>query len=422
MPRIRCDIQLLSLIHRSAISNACKFGKKGGHVLTEVHFLKDDDSSTSGVIEMRVTNLPGPNHNLLLEMGSVAERLVFSKGGALQDMLAKQGAIVKRKEETNGAWIVQKGASVMGGTCTMRFLPTKTEFIMRFPTDAAKKGDADNDGDDTPKERFVIPENTYGIAIDDSKIQRKLLERFLQYAGIKKDRIIVLGKDAAEIEGFVDYVSNFLDQHPNDHIFIIADENLDCVLDDAHHTTVSGSLCIESIRKRVLPDQERRMLALVRSANDSANDVAIYNARAHGFLPKAPLRRDEIPDMISPLWEKRYPKALAKSLYDSKVSEEDIDDGYESEIIISRTDLRQSVVAIEKIVAGLGEDELSQRWGMIWEKLHALKGDMLTFDSGEEVRQVVYQINSLRGRSLPPSFVERWAEIRQLVEKAVNAE
>ena len=224
MPRIRCDIQLLSLIHRSAISNACKFGMKGGHVLTEVHFLKDAESSTSGVIEMRVTNLPGPNHNLLLEMGSVAERLVFSKGGALQNMLAKQGAIIKRKEESNGAWIVQKGASVMGGTCTMSFLPTKTEFVMRFPTDAAKKGDAFNAGGETPKERFKIPENTYGIAIDDSKIQRKLLERFLQYAGIKKDRIIVHGKDAIEIEGFVDFVSNFLDQHPNDHIFIIADE------------------------------------------------------------------------------------------------------------------------------------------------------------------------------------------------------
>ena len=182
-------------------------------------------------------------------------------------------------------------------------------------------------------------------------------------------------------------------------------------------------MCIESIRKRVLPDQERRMLALVRSANDSANDVAIYNARAHGFLPKAPLRRDEIPNMISPLWEKRYPKALAKSLYDSKISDEDvIDEGYESDIIISRTDLRQAVVAIETIVAGLGEDELSKRWGMVWEKLHALKGDMLTFDSGEEVRQVVYLINSLRGRSLPPRFVVRWAEIRQLVEKAVNAD
>ena len=420
MSRMRCDLQLLSLIHRSAISNACKFGKKGGQVLTEVHFLKDDGPGASGVLEMRVTNLPGPNHDLLLEMGSVGEDLVFAKGGALRTMLARRGAInVRGKASSNGAWIVQKGARVMGGVCNMRFLPDKTEFTLRFPTDIAKEGEADDAGDETPKERFRIPDNTWGIAIDDSKIQRKLLERFLQYAGVRKDRIIVLGKDTTEIEGFVDFVSDFLDQHPNDHIFIIADENLDVVLDDAHHTTVSGSLCIESIRKRILPDQERRMLALVRSANDSANDVAIYNSRAHGFLPKAPLQRDKIPDMISPLWEKRYPKSLAKSLYESKGSDEDIDEGYDSEIIISRSDLRQSVIAIEKIVAGLEEADLSRRWGMIWEKLHALKGDMLTYDSGDEVRQVVYQINSLRGRSLPPNFMKRWAGIKKLAEKAI---
>lgn len=368
---------------------------------------------------MRVTNLPGPNHDLIREMGPVAEDLVFAKGGALSTMLARRGANVKEKT-SNGAWIVQKGAEVMGGTCIMRFLPEKTEFILRFPTETAKEGEADDVDDETPKERFRIPDNTWGIAIDDSKIQRKLLERFLQYAGVRKDQIIVLGKDTTEIEGFVDFVSDFLDQHPNEHIFIIADENLDVVLDDAHHTTVSGSLCIESIRKRVLPDQERRMLALVRSANDSANDVAIYNSRAHGFLPKAPLQRDKIPAMISPLWEKRYPKSLAKSLYESKGSDEDVDDGYESEIIISRSDLRQSVIGIERIVAGLEEEDLRRRWGMIWEKLHALKGDMLTYDSGNEVRQVVYQINSLRGRSLPPNFLKRWAEIKKLVEEAIG--
>ena len=78
MPRMRCDLQLLSLIHRSAISNACKFGKKGGQVLTEVHFLKDDGPNLSGVLDMRVTNLPGPNHDLIREMGPVAEDLVFA--------------------------------------------------------------------------------------------------------------------------------------------------------------------------------------------------------------------------------------------------------------------------------------------------------------------------------------------------------
>lgn len=304
----------------------------------------------------------------------------------------------------------------------MHFLPEKTKFVLRFPTNAAKEGKTGDADDEAPQERFRIPDNTWGIAIDDSKIQRKLLEKFLHYAGIEQDRIIVLGKDATEIQGFVDFVSDFLDEHPNDHIFIIADENLDVVLDDAHHTTVSGSLCIESIRKRVLPDQERRMLALVRSANDSANDVAIYNSRAHGFLPKAPLRRDKVMDMISPLWEKRYPKSLAKSLYDSKgiLDLDHVDEGYESEIVVLRSDLRQSFAAIDAMVAGLDEEALARRWGMIWEKIHALKGDMLTFDSGEEVQQVVFRINALRGRSLPPGFMDQFAQIKKLAEVVIG--
>jgi len=36
------------------------------------------------------------------------------------------------------------------------------------------------------------------------------------------------------------------------------------------------------------------MIALVRSANDSSSDIAIYNKRAHGFLPKAPIKREKV--------------------------------------------------------------------------------------------------------------------------------
>ena len=91
----------------------------------------------------------------------------------------------------------------------------------------------------------------------------------------------------------------------DDYFVLIADENLD-VADDSMstHVTISGSMCIENIRHRLLPDQERRMLALVRSANDSSRDIAIYNSRAHGFLPKAPIQRQRVLEMLAPAWEK----------------------------------------------------------------------------------------------------------------------
>lgn len=236
--------------------------------------------------------------------------------------------------------IVQKCAHALGGICHIRFTPENTTVTLRFPTKAMKEKAAQPaESSKTKEEKFRIPENTWGIAIDDSKIQRKLMERFLQYAGVRKDRCIVLGKNTEEIEGFVDFVTDFLDQHPDDHIFVIADENLDVVLDDVHHNTVSGSLCIERIRKGLLPDQEMKLLALVRSANDSSNDIAVYNSRAHGYLPKTPLQRDKIPDMVALLWEKRYPRSMAKH-FSSKDTAVDSDDaGFESDAVTSPSDL-----------------------------------------------------------------------------------
>lgn len=86
--------------------------------------------------------------------------------------------------------------------------------------------------------------------------------------------------------GFVDYVVDFMDKHMGDHILLIADENLDIVDEATKHKTISGSHLVEAIRARILSEQERFLLSLIRSANDSASDIAIYKSRAHGFLPK----------------------------------------------------------------------------------------------------------------------------------------
>lgn len=42
----------------------------------------------------------------------------------------------------------------------------------------------------------------------------------------------------------------------------------------------------------------------------------------------------------------------------------------------------QSIRDIDGIMSDLTEEDLAKRWRMIWEKLHALKGDMLTFGVG----------------------------------------
>lgn len=68
-------------------------------------------------------------------------------------------------------------------------------------------------------------------------------------------------------------------------LLVIVDENLD--LDSPSHETVSGSSAIKRALTLLGPDVERRMFALVRSGQDSHQDLELYHERAHGYLPKA---------------------------------------------------------------------------------------------------------------------------------------
>jgi len=68
------------------------------------------------------------------------------------------------------------------------------------------------------------------------------------------------------------------------------------------------------------------MLALVRSANDSASDVAIYNSRAHGFICKAPIQREKIMEIIAPIWAKRFAERFPHSIANGGQPKSDVDD------------------------------------------------------------------------------------------------
>eukprot|EP00588_Corethron_pennatum_P033791 CAMPEP_0194349780 /NCGR_PEP_ID=MMETSP0171-20130528/107281_1 /TAXON_ID=218684 /ORGANISM="Corethron pennatum, Strain L29A3" /LENGTH=800 /DNA_ID=CAMNT_0039117273 /DNA_START=44 /DNA_END=2444 /DNA_ORIENTATION=+ len=288
MPMLMLDQQLLKYIYRNAISNACKYGKKGGAVTTTAKFDKN-----TGLLNVTVINLPGENYDKILNMGDEAKEAVFSPGRRLNnDILKDKSSKLISHSSGDGAWIMRKCANTLGGDCDIKFEPKRTVFLFSCPAETFE--DAMKLSHSGDKVKFHIPPESWGIAIDDSKVQRKLLKRFLKIAGISESRSIVQGETAEEIHNFDDFVIQLIDQHPNDYFLLIVDENLDIMEDSTHSVTVSGSLCIESIRRQILPEQERRLLALVRSANDSAQDVALYNSRAHGFLPKAPLRKENI--------------------------------------------------------------------------------------------------------------------------------
>ena len=141
----------------------------------------------------------------------------------------------------------------MKGQASIKFEDKRTVFSLSIP---AKLLERKRHNKPIDVKDFSLPVNTWGIAIDDSKVQMKLLGKFFEFTGLPKDRIQVFGKDANEIMVFVDYVVNFMDEHMGDYILLIADENLDINDEAAKHVTISGSQLVENIRLRLLPEQD----------------------------------------------------------------------------------------------------------------------------------------------------------------------
>jgi len=322
---------------------------------------------------------------------------------------------------------------------------------------------------------FELPPNVHGVGIDDSKIQRELLSKFFIDVGIPRERIHILGGTTAELTGFDDWSLNFIYNHPNDYFLFIVDENL--VVQDEQfstHVTVSGSNAISNLRGKLLPDQEKRLLALIRSANDSAIDVAFYNSRAHGHLTKEPFRKHTCLEAIARIWKTRFPKLtryssenllmeahekirkaqdmsnaswaevgkenkrartipeLTRTLDPTKrrVSIDDFDmnesrhalkrprrnssnDSVSSdEGMITIDELYESIEEIDRCAALKGE-EISGKWNIIWNKLHGLKGDLaIIANPSKGIVESIRMISNLKGANAPNHFSEKWHSIR----------
>ena len=408
-PRLAIDRQLLRVIYRNAISNACKYGSVGGLVETLVHYDRKERAFT-----MEVMNLPGAGHEGLQKLGEAAIALMFSPGTQLletQSIDSVEAEMIRNDSSGNGAWIMLKCAEAMGGKCAIRFEFNRTVFSFECPIEA---GDLVWEVDSSDEEEFHLPEEEIqGIIIDDSMIQRKLLDRFLGVAGISKSRRHILGKNSNEVFGFTDFVIDMMKKHPDDKFLVIADENLDIVDGGARHETISGSKCVEELRGRLDESEERRLLALIRSANDSTKDLETYRSRAHGFLLKEPLKNARVLDTIKPWWIARFPSKMKRRIsYHSPESMESADLSGPSVI-----DIENELKMINALCVADDNSTLRIRWPAIREKMHALKGDIKTMKSKESLANVDEQIDNLaRNSHLPKNFANRWSEIRSQIE------
>lgn len=292
---------------------------------------------------------------------------------------------------------------------------------------------------------FSIPKNTYAIGIDDSNIQRKLIQKFFTMAGIPEgenitrtptwpiattdplllllllrlifiDHCTMIGDGRDEVLGFEDFCIQFMENHQSDFVFIIVDENLDVTTHDAKLETISGSVCVENIRKRLPVHLEKRMLALVRSANDSSSDVALYNTRAHGFLPKAPIKKGGVLEVLAPKWLNRFPPsefeyASDESTHLGKVV------GH-SDVASSPLDIESKMIEIDQFFNNVESDSAIHQ---IKDSMHKLKGDLLTLNSSVGVTPMIGLINLILVAQSYETIAEKWLALRNQVKEALSS-
>jgi len=466
-PLIRMDRALLRCIYRNVLSNACRYGKADGIVETTIRFIEKDRR-----FELQVTNLPGPGHDQLVQLSENEVGEIFQQGTRLEINRPNLHNANLRSDASNGdgAWIVQNCARVVDGNCTLQFTPKQTIFTFScsvsgyfFEHSTARSSSSSADSNrgrersnsptaknsprqqelQKPKE-FQVPPGTWGIAIDDSTVQRKLLKVYFKMVGVKESRRIILGKDAEEIFGFCETVEKIVQENPTRKILIVADENLDVVEGGAQIGTVSGSESVQKILNKLDPSLADRLLCLVRSANDSDADLSLYKLRAHGYLLKQPMKRDDVTKTLQQWWEARFPpgdesKEEEKAVYESSDSDGEnssrpdsgggrrdsmsVDSQEEDMCVPSEDDIRNAMAMIDSLFDMAIQSRSSKPvfWPALQDRLFALKGDLKSLDLNTEDPEERLE-NLIKNNEWPDHSLREWLDLRKQIDAVFEAE
>ena len=363
---------------------------------------------------MEVINEPGQGHDKLQLLSRTEVDGVFSKGTQLKETKAinsvakAQNSEPRRESSGNGAWIMKKCAETLHGDCDIAFKSECTVFHFECPVDAVRSGADFAAGE---AQSFGIPHGTMCVVVEDSQVQRKLLDRMLQNSGIPRQNRLVLGRNSSEIFGFPKKTVEVLKDNPGVKLLLIVDENLDVVPPGGIDVeTVSGSGLVETLRKELSPEDEKRILGLVRSANDSTKDIETYLRKAHGYLLKEPMKKGNFLEAVRPWWIKRFPDETAAFAARSGKNEEEVCGPLPDDI---RTVLDQ----IHSLSSNPDNGVLARRWSVIREKLQSLKGDLKTMSSDAKVLEAVRELGALQTSRLPEKYALRWRELKTKIEE-----
>lgn len=426
LPQLELDPRLVFHIYRLALANACRWGQPGGLVFTELAHMH-------GRLTLRVINKPGPEHAQLVRLidptgmvfedeqrlHSEAVALRTRPAGALQLQRGSSGSSAESDDggssqasspgssprigsrsatgvSHGNAWSMRECARALSGSCSISFEPDQTVFELVCPAPVRLPPEA--------VAAFAVPPGTVGIGIDDSRVQRAILGRIFGLLGVEKENTFVLGGTDEEMLGFADLVLQLVRRYPSRHFLIIADENLE--LAHAGSEMVSGSEALARVQAELEPSLHARLLLVVRSANDSADDTAVYLQRAHAVMPKRGFSKSAILEDASTLWRERFGAPKADEPSDS-----------EDQIAVRQLE-RDIIDTVHSLLVSI-DGALGADWPTLTKLLHHLKGELLSMpsdDEGSRFDRLVASIESVRRLDDKPSdLAAAWAALREAV-------
>jgi len=393
MPELRIDRQLLRIIVSNAVSNAAKYGQVGGQIVITLKYV---DFS----FLLSITNMPGEGHEALLPQDT---SLVFQKGHRLHS--GNDDDCHRTISSGDGAWIMEKCATALGGNCDLKILPTYTEFTLALPTTA--------DGPSaTMISSFVLPHDAHIVFLDDCPLQRALFMAQQKPVFQSGSSCQSRGCSATEIKGFCAEMSQYISSRPTDRFLFISDENLDYICEETGLTEMmSGSMILREMREKVGPEIEQNILAVVRSANDSKADIDEYHQRAHGFISKGAKRLD-IREQLAGMWYKRF--GVCEQGND--MSKERFGEMGESAVWL----LKEIEDKLQHFKHSLTQPNVN--WHIVWSYLHSMKGSLMMVEHpvgtpmSAQSNSVIKLIAD--SRSSPPSTC---AELKEVLDPIIKA-
>lgn len=138
-----------------------------------------------------------------------------------------------------------------------------------------------------------------------------------------------------------------------------------------------------------------------------------------------PIKKGHVLATLAPLWFARYPPSTIRTDDDTEVSQRRRSDSFSSiessmslnEAVASTpVEILSNLIEIDKLFSQPADDT----WEMVREKLHALKGDLLTMKAGSKILSVVGAINSFRDQHLSDSTFGNWQVLREQISSLAS--